>query len=46
MQPSRQGELYRVNFLTSQSDGPYLKKDIMPNNKKSMALLTGGREVL
>ncbi len=39
--PSRQGELYKVNLSQNYSDGPYLKKDIMHNNKRSLALITG-----
>ncbi len=40
MYPTRQGELYKVNLAHNHSDGPFLKKDIMHNNKKSLALLT------
>ena len=39
--PSRQGELYKVNLSQNYFDGPYLKKDIMHNNKRSLALITG-----
>lgn len=42
-QPSKQGGLYSLNL--GQNNGPYLTKDIMLTNQKSLGLLNGKDEV-
>jgi len=37
--PTKQGGQYQLNLVTNQ--GPYLSKDIMHNNSKSISLLAG-----
>jgi hypothetical protein len=42
-QPCRQGVLYELNL--GKDNGPYLSKDIMFSNPKSIALLAGSQIV-
>jgi hypothetical protein len=42
-QPSRQGVLYELSL--GKDNGPYLSKDIMYSNPKSIALLAGSQIV-